>query len=586
MKTLKQLPRWTWQAAVAVAVLLTGFWWLMPTGETSFDEGITFEAQRGSLEITVVEGGEAQSTQAQEIRSEVQGRTAIIDIVEEGYRVTEEDIEDGLVLVELDSSDLEEQLTQQEIDYQNALASLTEAEEQYQITLSQNESNIHDAELALKFSQMDLERFLGDDLGREILAQVETEVEREYFAAATDTADVMPEGVDAPQVDVDIDVFDGDEPELETAFDYQALIDDDRLGGEARQELRDLDSEITLTEEELTQAETQYQWTVELAEEGFVTSDEEERDRLSVQRNEISRDAALTERDLFVGYEFPKQLEDLVSEYVQARRQLEREQRQAAAEAAQAEARLRSQRATYELQAQRKQELIEQIEASEIRAKREGLVVYATGGRGDDPIEEGTEVRERQEILTIPDMNHMAVEVQVHESMVNRLQTGQSARITTDSHPEETLRGEVTRVALVPDSGHRWLNPDLRVFPTTVEIDGAYEWLRPGMTAEVEIIVSSLDEVVYVPLQSVVSLGRDRYVYVLSGSNAEARRVETGEYNDSYIHIESGLEEGERVLLQPPRPDGAGHGLDEDEQEREPMDGPGMPGGAGGAPSV
>ena len=51
---------------------------------------ITFEARRGPLDITVLEGGSLEALQSQEIRSRVKGREGvkILSIVEEGYRVT------------------------------------------------------------------------------------------------------------------------------------------------------------------------------------------------------------------------------------------------------------------------------------------------------------------------------------------------------------------------------------------------------------------------------------------------------------------------------------------------------------------
>ena len=200
----------------------------------------------------------------------------------------------------------------------------------------------------------------------------------------------------------------------------------------------------------------------------------------------------------------------------------------------------------------------------------------------------------------IPDMNKMAVRVRIHESAVNRIRPGQRAFIQADSYPEEVLRGEVHRVAMLPDSTQRWMNPDLRVFATVVRIDGSYEWLRPGMSAQAEILVSQYDDVVYVPIQAVTALGNDRVVYVTQGGNAQPRVVEIGEYNDRFIHIKSGLEEGEEVLLRPPRPDtdasrmDDGLGFDDvdmDQLEEQPeMDQPmgeqqpAMPGGEGRMP--
>lgn len=565
----KRVNKWALRGGSAVAGLLLLVLVFGGRGESDI-AGPTFAARQGPMEITVVEGGNVVAREAQDIRSQVQGQTTIISIVDEGYQVTPEDVAEGKVLVELDSSDLIESLTQQEITYQNASASLTEAREQFEIQVSQNESDVHDAELALKFAQMDLERFLGAYVGQELLEMLDERHETMRLAAGDrPSAQFAAAGFDPSEVD--LETFDvQDIPQIDLGLDYRALLEDPRLGGEAQQRLRDLESNITLAQEELKQAEDRHQWTTELATRGFVTTNEEEQDRLTVQRREIQLQASDTAMDLYAAYEFPKQLENLISDYEQRMRNLERTERQAAARMAQAEARLRTNESTYQLQARRLDDLKRQLENCIIRAERPGIVVYAGSNnqRGDDMIQEGTMVRERQEILTIPDMTRMAVNVQVHESMVNRLRTGLPARIRADAFPDETLRGEVTRVALVPDSGHRWLNPDLRVFPTTVTIEGEYSWLKPGMTAEVEILVNRIDDAVYVPMQCVITQAGQRYVYVVDRGRVEARPVETGPYNDRFITIDAGLAAGEHVLVRPPRPDRA-TAEDEDNGARE-----------------
>ena len=72
--------------------------------------GVTYTVQRGDLNITVLEGGALEALSSQEIRSGVKGREGakILSIVEEGYRVTPEDVAAGKILVELDTASLVE----------------------------------------------------------------------------------------------------------------------------------------------------------------------------------------------------------------------------------------------------------------------------------------------------------------------------------------------------------------------------------------------------------------------------------------------------------------------------------------------
>ena len=67
-----------------------------------------------------------------------------------------------------------------------------------------------------------------------------------------------------------------------------------------------------------------------------------------------------------------------------------------------------------------------------------------------DPIREGATVRERQSIITIPDMTRMSVSVKIHESYIKKIKKGQKARITVDAFPDSVLDGEVTKVGVLP----------------------------------------------------------------------------------------------------------------------------------------
>ena len=80
---------------------------------------ISYRVQRGPLRITVLEKGEVEALESQEIKSEVRGETKIISIVDEGYRVTEEDVQNKKVLVELDSSEGKGRSTQEVYELQN-----------------------------------------------------------------------------------------------------------------------------------------------------------------------------------------------------------------------------------------------------------------------------------------------------------------------------------------------------------------------------------------------------------------------------------------------------------------------------------
>ncbi len=507
--------------------------------------GATFTAFTGPMEISVLEGGSIEARDSLQIQSEVQGTTRILTLIEEGYSITPEDVEKGLVLVELDSKELVDKQLSQELEYQSSSAALTEATEQYEIQLNQNESNIKAAELEVHFARMDLDKYLGEQLALKLLEQLKlTDTSEESLSEKRDVA----------------------------AIDFTQYAHPEKLGdGEARQKLRQLEDELALSIQDLGLAENKLEGTKRLFEREFVMKTQLDTDESGYNRKLIARQSAETSRDLFIKYEFPKQAQKLLSDYEESLRKLVRAQKLATSTIAQSEAKKNSAQVRHQLQTRKRDELNTQIEKCTIRAPRTGLVVYGTGEQNyrSDPIEEGATVRERQVLLTIPDTSVMAVRVQVHESFVKKVRPGQKARIRVDAYPNEQLSGEVYRIAVLPDSQNRWLSPDLKVYSTVIHINGEYDWLKPGMSAEAEIIIDVLEKALQVPVNAVHVVNGQTVCYVSGLLEVEPRSVKTGEYNISFIEIKEGLQPGESVMLRAPRATGEEKEGEKGEQEEQ-----------------
>jgi HlyD family secretion protein len=351
------------------------------------------------------------------------------------------------------------------------------------------------------------------------------------------------------------------EPAAKTnvVVDFSAYAKLDVLGdGEAKQKLRKFDDDLQVAQKELGQAKTTIDGTRRLFEKGFVTKTDLERDEIAYENSRLKVQTADTARDLFLKYDFLKSAEDVLSKYADAVREFDKARRVAISKAAQAKARLKSAQGQHEVQLRQRKDLNEQLQKCTLKATKPGLVVYG-GGRddmfyygGEERIREGATVRERQAIITIPDMTRMSVNVKIHESYIKKVKKGQKARVTVDAFPDKVLSGEVTKVGVLPDSQNRWMNPDLKVYVTTITIDGTQDWLKPGMSAKVEILVNKLDNCVYVPMQAVSPEGEKQVCYVSRGLNSERREVQVGEFNDEFIELKSGISEGERVLLRAP----------------------------------
>jgi hypothetical protein len=184
-------------------------------------------------------------------------------------------------------------------------------------------------------------------------------------------------------------------------------------------------------------------------------------------------------------------------------------------------------------------------------------VVYARIDRnrgGGEAVREGVQVRERQELIILPDTTKMRCVIKVQEAQVDKVMRGQAAVVSVEAFQGENFTGRVTNVAPVADSNSGWMTSDRKVYTTVVELDSDNPdgRLRSRMAANVTIMVDTIKDALPVPLQSVQ---RDRlvnYVWQRTADGPKAVQVEVGRQNSERVEVLKGLEPGAVIYLTPP----------------------------------
>ncbi|MEY2746129.1 MAG: hypothetical protein RL112_1171 [Planctomycetota bacterium] len=400
-------------------------------------------------------------------------------------------VKPGDLLVELDASDLVDKKVAQEIAVQNAEASYQKAKAQYDIQESQNRSDIEAAERKLAFARIDKEKY---EASNGDYAQL--------FAAA--------------------------------------------------------EEKIKLAEGELAKSQNTYDWSKQLAEKGFLTKSELDRDELDFQRAQVSLDQARRNKQLLVDYDAPRKRAELEADLREAQRGLDRAQLEATSKIVDYQAALGTSKSKLDLEKEKLAKYVDQLAKSKIKSTTTGMVVYARvegGGRmgGSEPIQEGTTVRERQEILSIPTTGGLIVEASIHESVLKQVSIGKTCSIQVDALPGQVFRGRVQFVALLPDKGSWWANPNQRLYRTEIAVEDGNIEMRPGMSCSVEILSDMIEDCLQVPVQSVVLHEGRTISFVADGAGAiEQRAVKVGRASETFVEVLEGLKEGEEVLLAPP----------------------------------
>jgi len=504
------------------------------TGSDISNSG-TFTVRRDNLPITVTEGGSIRAHKSIQYKCQVErrgGDVTILDIVPAGTYVTQEDVDNGMVLVKLDSSALEDRLTQEKMSLASDQANYTAAQEAYEIQKIDNESAIADSDLNVRFALLDLQKYLGSEPAEQLIKDVNE---------ASNLTEYITPFIDEVRNDPNI-----------------------LAGSAAGQELKRLQDNIVLAEGNLKTAEDTLAGTRKLHDANYVSDLELQRDELNLQNRQFALESAKISLDLLMDYDFPKDTEQYLSDYIEAGRRLQRTQAQCRSRLAQAQAQLSMAESRFQEQAEQVKELEQQIEYCIIKARAPGLAVYGTGGESDfyramrgrgggsGVIAEGEVVSEGQVIISMPDTASMVAEISVHETEVDKVRPGQPATIVMDAFPDGVLRGEVLEVAPLPDQQRGWLNPDLKVYQTLVRIDGTHDFLRSRMSCKVNILVEQLEDSIIVPIQVVSNRSGRKVCYVATSQGSQERVVQTGFSNDIFVQILEGLEVGEEVLLNPP----------------------------------
>ncbi len=327
------------------------------------------------------------------------------------------------------------------------------------------------------------------------------------------------------------------------------------IEGDAPQQINTATNAIIIRREQLQRAKDKLEWTQQLFKKGYASKSELEADGLSTVQAKIAVDQSEEDLRLFRKYDMPKSQRRLESSLEQSKLELDRLRQRTSNQLAQAEANLRTSQRALELTRDKLKELKQQLENAKIKAPQDGLVVYASssyGDRGQMLIEEGAQIRQRQEIIKLPDVSQMVVEIRVHESHVLQIRPGLDAYVTVDSIPDRQFKAKVTKVAVLPNSQDRWMNPNLKVYSTDVLIEEELPDLKPGASARAEIIVTNLVNALSVPLQAVTTVKGKQVCYVQNGNGMTPVPVSVGNFNDQFIEIRSGLKEGDQVALTPP----------------------------------
>lgn len=151
--------------------------------------------------------------------------------------------------------------------------------------------------------------------------------------------------------------------------------------------------------------------------------------------------------------------------------------------------------------------------------------------------------------IRVVDMGTIYFNAQVDEVDYGKVKLGQEARVEIDAYPEQSCRGEVTKIA----SEGRESSGGVVTIPIEITLHDCELKLVPGLSGEAKLVISKTEEALVLPKKYVVREKGEDYVFVEGKSYAkrEKRKVKVGASTASEVQIVEGVGAGERVLYLP-----------------------------------
>lgn len=586
MQRLKRVLRW-WPALLILILVAVGVRmapkWLPTSASETPDLTQVFTAQRGNLVAAISPTGEVYAPRQVDLSFDV-NKIQLIELnVTPGQKV-----QAGDVLARIDATALERAVIQAEADLTVTQDNLEKAQNPYtELDLTQAKLAVAQAEIGLEDAKENLEKardpYTDLDLAQARLAVAQAETE--LADAKEDLETLLDPDIEAAQAAVR-----DAEAALEIARNQLIVVENDP---DNAAKLRTLEAEANWYRNNHWEAEQKFEqgkidqgklnWEYSnmlAAEERLTAARAQAESSLSNAQNKVTqaeealRDAQENLAELQSGPD-PSDLTEAETRVTQAEYNLARAQQtlaeieagpdpldltRAETQVTQAEYNVAKARETLaEIEAGPDPKDLEVAQAKLISAqatleKAQAALEAATmlapfdstvisvGAEVDDLVSSNTTV------VTLADLSNLQVQAIVDETDISRVEIGQQVEATFDAFPGHRFWGQVLEVPL---QGR--LMQNVLIYEVPVSLEGAEDVaLKPGMTANLTIVVGRRENALLVPAMA-VQQGEEGHVVMVQDTPQGPRmatRVEVGLSDGMYVEIMSGLIEGDRVIVE------------------------------------
>lgn len=192
---------------------------------------------------------------------------------------------------------------------------------------------------------------------------------------------------------------------------------------------------------------------------------------------------------------------------------------------------------------------MEALASTTIKAPEDGIVMFAKDWMGKTYGKDSEINIWNPLVATLPDMSVAISETYIREIDISKVQLNDSVRITIDALPDKVFFGKVIKIATI---GEDHKDFDMKAFKVVVRFEKSDKDMKPGMTVNNDIIVTSYKDKLLVPLKAVFSKSGKQIVYLKQGGSIKEQEIQLVAENEQYGVVENVIREGDVVLLYQP----------------------------------
>ena len=208
-----------------------------------------------------------------------------------------------------------------------------------------------------------------------------------------------------------------------------------------------------------------------------------------------------------------------------------------------------------------------QLDQSKVRLAKTRIVAPFAGVLGTRQVSPGAYLRTGDAITTLTQIGSLKVQFSVPEQVLPHLTRGSSVTVSSPAFPDRPLEGTIDVIDPV-------VNPATRGVQVIARVQNVGRRLRPGMSADVSVVLQSRPTALTVPDEAVFARGDQDLVYVVNDDGTvTSTTVELGTRQSGAVEIVNGLSAGQKVVR-------AGHQKLYDGASVAPAQAPGGPGEA------